>query len=136
MTERTLTEAHWGYYAFVLANAEVAEKGKIACIDTGNNGVIIAGAAAADLIPIGVFRESMTGDGAKKIQIKLFEEIQASWWDNDGVSPVVAADRGQLCYLLDDETVSSDGTSRSVAGMVLDVDANKGVLVHFRLKAW
>lgn len=136
MTERMITEAHWGYYAFVLANGEVAEKGKLAAIDTANGGIIIKAKAAAGLIPIGIFLESLTGDGAKKVQIKLHREIQATWWDNDGTNPAALADRGKLAYIVNETTVSILGTGRSVAGMILDVDASKGVLVHFNYKAW
>lgn len=136
MTERMITEAHWGYYAFVLANGEVAEKGKLAAIDTANSGVIIVAKTATGLIPIGIFLESLTGDGVKKVQIKLHREIQATWWANDGTNPVAAADRGKLCYIKDAETVSILSTGRSIAGMVLDVHATKGVLVHFNYKAW
>lgn len=136
MTERMVTEAHWGYQAFVLANAEVAEKGKMACIDTANSGVIVKGKAAAGLINIGIFHESLTGDGVKKVQIKLHREIQATWWDNDATNPVAATDRGKLCYIKDDTTVSILSTSRSIAGLILDVSVAKGVLVHFNYKAW
>lgn len=136
MAERMVQEAHWGYFAFALANAEVAEKGKLACIDTANGGIVIAGKSAAGLLPIGVFAESATGDGVKRVQVKLFHEIQATWWDNDTSSAVDASDRGTLCFLKDSHTVSADNTGRSVAGMVLDVDARKGVLVHFGYKAW
>lgn len=136
MAERMVTEAHWGYYAPVLANTEVAEKGKLACFDTANNGVLVAGKSAAGLISIGIFAESMTGDGVKRCQIKLHHEIQLTWWDNDSVAPIALTDRGQLCYLKDAVTVSIDGTGRSVAGLIMDVSAAKGVLVHFGFKAW
>lgn len=136
MTERMISEEHWGYYAFVLASAEVAEKGKLAAIDTANSGIIIVAKAAVSLIPIGLFMESFTGDGVKKVQIKLHREIQATWWDNDATNPVAAADRGKLCYIKDAATVSILSTSRSIAGMILDVSTTKGVLVHFNYKAW
>lgn len=136
MAERMVTEAHWGYNAFVLANGEVAERGHLAVIDTANSGIIIKGKAAAGLIQLGIFMESLTGDGVKRVQIKLHREIQASWWDNDATTPCAATDRGKLCYMKTDIAVSMDSTSRSVAGMVLDVHATKGVLVHFNYKAW
>lgn len=131
MAERMVTEAHWGYYAFVLANAEVAEKGKLACFDTANNGVLVKGKDAAGLVPIGIFAESLTGDGVKRVQVKLHREVQMTWWANDNVAAVAAADRGGLCYIKDDQTVSSDDTGRSVAGRVMDVSTAKGVLVLF-----
>lgn len=136
MTERMMTEAHWGYYAFVLANLEVAEKGKLAVFDTANNGVLVNAKSAVGLVPIGIFAESMTGDGVKRIQVKLHRELQMTWWTNDSVAPVSANDRGQLCYLKDNVTVSADDTDRSVAGMVMDVHATKGVLVLFGIKTF
>jgi hypothetical protein len=134
MTERMVTEFHAGYWALPLANAEVAEKGKLACIDTANGGIIIAGKTAAGLFPLGIFAESLTGDGTKKVQIKLFREIQASWWANDTVAAVALTDRGKLCAIKDSQTVSIDATGRSTAGMVLDVNSTKGVLVLFGYK--
>lgn len=136
--ERTIREAHWGYYAFVLANGEVAEKGHVCCIDTGANGAVIVGTEDTGLMPVGLFLESLTGDGVKKVQVKLFKEIQAVWLNNDSVDPVTANDVFQLCWLKDSETVSisSNSSARSNAGQVLAVDAAKGVLVHFDFKAW
>jgi len=136
MTERMVTEAHWGYYAFVLANAEVVEKGKLAVFDTANSGVVVNAKSATGLIPIGIWAESMTGDGVKRVQVKLHRELQMTWWDNDGTNPVLAADRGKLCYLKDAVTVSILSTSRSIAGMVMDVVAAKGVLVLFGQKTF
>jgi hypothetical protein len=127
MTERMIIEAHWGYKSFVLKSGVLAEKGKLACLDTANPNVITKGAVSTTLIPFGVFSETKTGDGTAKIQVKLFREIQAIWWVNDTVAPVVNVP--SLAYIKDDQTVSSDGTSRSTMGFVLAVDANKGVLV-------
>jgi hypothetical protein len=136
MAERMLTEAHWGYYAPVLANAEVVEKGKLACFDTANGGALVNARTAAGLISIGIWAESMTGDGVKRCQVKLHREIQLTWWDNDTVAAIALTDRGKLCYLKDAVTVSLDGTGRSVAGLIMDVQSAKGVLVHFGYKAW
>jgi hypothetical protein len=130
MTERAIIEAHWGYIDLTLKSGEVAEKGKLACIDTGSNGLIIKGKAATGLIPLGVFHASLTGDGTKKVTIKLFREIQLIWWLNDATSPVTATEVGTTAYILDDQTVSHDGTSRSELGLVLAVDSIKGVLVY------
>lgn len=50
-----------------------------------------------------------------------------------GADEITAADIGNDCYLVDDQTVAkTDGTgTRSVAGKVFDVDA-KGVWVEFK----
>lgn len=127
--ERTIQETQGGYLTLVLANAEVAERGKLACIDTANGGIIVAGKAAAGLLNIGIFNETLTGNGVKKVHIKLHREFQGTWWTNDTVAPVALTDRGKYCYIKDSETVSASGTTRSVAGIVLDVSTNDGVFV-------
>jgi hypothetical protein len=134
--ERMLEEEQGGYWAFPLANGEVAEKGKLACVDTANSGVIVSGKTATGLVSLGVFHESFTGNGTKKIQIKLHHELQATWWDNDATVAVGAGDRGKLCYIKDAVTVSGDSTGRSVAGLVLDVSPSQGVLVVFGFKTF
>lgn len=131
--ERLLSEDQGGYRTLALANGEVAEKGKLACIDTANSGVIVAGKAGAGLLPIGVFMESFTGDGTRRIHIKFHREYQGTWWDNDSVAPIALTDRGKLCFLKDAQTVSIDDTGRSPAGMVLDVSPTDGVLVVFNV---
>jgi hypothetical protein len=130
MAERTIREAHWGYYSFVLKSGVVAEKGNIAAFDTSDGSVVNA-ASGATFIPIGVFHESKVGDGIVKCQVKMWREIQLTWWDNDATTPAALTDRGKVAYLKDNHTVSMDGTGRSKAGMVFDVQTAKGVLVFF-----
>lgn len=133
MTERMVIEANWGYYPFVLKSAEVVEKGHMACLDTTQSGKVVKGAASETLIPIGIFMDSMTGDGVKKIQVKLFQEVKAFWWDNDATSPVAADDIATFAFIKDSKTVSMDDTGRSSAGLVLAVDSSKGVLIYHPL---
>jgi len=134
--DRMVTEAHWGYVPLTLKSGEVAEKGKLCCFDRSTAGIVCKGKTGTGLVPIGVFHESMTGDGTKKISVKLFDEIRAIWWKNDATTAVAAADIGDPCYIKDDETVSADSTGRSVAGMVLAIDSIKGVLVYSPLAGW
>jgi hypothetical protein len=131
--ERMLLEADWGYYAFVLGNGVVVEKGKLACFDTANGGALVSAGPTAGLLSIGVFAESMTGDGIKRCQVKLHREIQATWWDNDtGGTPVLIADRGKFCHLKSATAVTKDTVGAlSIAGVILDVHSTKGVLVYF-----
>lgn len=51
-------------------------------------------------------------------------------FDNDPAAPVTIADVNADCFMVDDHTVSKDGTGRSVAGQVKKVDAG-GVWVKF-----
>lgn len=133
MTERMVIEANWGYIPMVLKSASVAEKGHMACFDTTQSGKVVPGATSETLIPLGIFQESLTGDGVKKVHIKLFDEIKPHYWDNDGTSPVAADDIATFCYIKDSHTVSMDDTGRSVAGLVLAVHSTKGVLVYSTL---
>lgn len=48
---------------------------------------------------------------------------------NSGGDPVVQADQGALCYIVDDETVCHTATGKSVAGLVIQVDSD-GVWVQ------
>lgn len=130
MAKRMIREEAWSYKEFVLGNAEVAEDGHMACFDT-STGDVVAGKASTTLIPFGWFAESMTGDGTKKINIRLFSEVDLAWWDNaDAPNAVEAADIGSSCYVLDSHTVTADATGHSIAGRVLAVHATKGVLVQ------
>lgn len=133
MTERMVIEANWGYIPMVLKSGEVAEKGHLACLDTTQSGKVVNGATSTTLIPFGIFQENLTGDGVKKISIKLFQEIKPHWWDNDTGTPVVAADIASPCFIKDSHTVSGDDTGRSFAGIVLAVSTAKGVLVYSSL---
>lgn len=129
MTERMTRESDWGYAALPLTNLEVAEKGKLACIDT-STGLVVKGKTSTTLLPIGYFYESKTGDGVALVQIKLFREVRLHWWDNDSGTPVVATDLGDECYIKDDATVTMDSTGASKAGRVWAVSATHGVLVE------
>lgn len=129
--DRLISEDQGGYLTLTLANGENAERGKLACVDLGNNGAIVAGKADTDLFSIGIFNESFVGDGSRKIHIKLHREFQGSWWDNDTVNAVTANDRGKWVYIKDAETVSILGTGRSPAGISLDVSPSDGVFVVF-----
>lgn len=131
MTDRMLIEAHWGYKPFVLKSGDVAEKNKLACIDlAAANGQVCKGRTATTLFPIGLFNEAMTGDGVKTISIKMFCEHQLQWYVNDTTAPLDIGDLLKHVYIKDDQTMSADDTGRSIGGVLLGVDAAKGVLVY------
>lgn len=133
MAERMTIQANWGFYDFVLKSGVSAERGNIAVIDTADGSVTNAGPGTG-LVPIGIFQRSVTGDGVVTVQVKMWWQLTAYWYDNDAAgTPVLIAKRGQLCYLKDAHTVTSVATG-SVAGMVLDVNSAKGVLVLFGYK--
>lgn len=129
--ERMRQRQAWSFYEGILQSGEVAEKGKLVCIDL-TAGTLVMGQADANLLPIGYAAASFTGDGVKKLRVELFTEIWVDLWTNDGSSAVAADDVGNVCYIKDAVTVSMDGTSRSVAGRVWGV-SSAGVLVQMAI---
>jgi hypothetical protein len=128
--ERVNRTEYWSRAALPLANAEVAEKGKIACLDT-SDGLVYPAQAGTTLRPIGTFDENLTGDGATNVHVTLWKEVVLKRFNNSGTDPVDADDIGSLCYLEDDETVGeTDQTNTlSAAGRVWGVSSS-GVLVE------
>lgn len=128
--ERAIKEAWWEYIPLVLKNGVLAEKGKLAVLDTATPGQVDKGKPGAGFIPFGIFAETRTGDGVKTISIKLFHPIRPYWWNNDTVAAITANDIGSIAYIKDDQTVTADDTGASPAGLILKVDAAKGVLIY------
>lgn len=65
--------------------------------------------------------------GAKTVEVRKDECARVK---NDAVSPVTREHIGSPCYILDDETVTSDAAGSSIAGTVEDLDDN-GVWISF-----
>lgn len=115
--------------------AKAAKKffvGAIAAIDSAN-GFLTPGAASTTLKGAGIVQEQIDNtagaDGAVNVTVK-----RGLWRvaNSAGADQLTLADVGADCYIVDDQTVAkTDGTTtRSVAGVVRDVDAN-GVWVEF-----
>ena len=89
-------------------------------------------ATADDLTYAGRFEESVDNsagdDGDKSAQVRRKKLFQ---WASHGADPVTQASLGQLCYIVDNQTVAAtDGTgTRSAAGIVLAIDSD-GVWVE------
>lgn len=66
--------------------------------------------------------------GVKKLKIEFGE---FSWNNGTAGDAIAQADVGNLCYIVDDNTVAKvDGTgTRSVAGKIMEVDANGQIWV-------
>lgn len=129
MTDRMTRKEVWAYFEHALTAAVVAEKGKIAAIDTAT-GLLTKGATSATLRPIGYFDQDATGDGTTKVRVRLFADVTLHWFSNDVGTPVVAADLGKVCYILNDTTVTGASAGASVAGRVWAVNASLGVAVE------
>lgn len=132
MAERKRREASWSRGDHVLSSGEVAEKGKMACLDTAS-GEVVAGQASTTLVPLGYFDENLTGDGTKKVAVSYFRERVLHWWDNSSSADEIGdGDVGSDCYIASDTAVAlTDGTgTRSKAGRIMAVSARYGVLVE------
>ena len=126
----------WGYFEHPLTNAQTGEKGEMVCINTATGLLFMAAAGTATLRPIGYLENgegTTTGDGTTKVRVRLFKEIRVHWFDNDaGGTPVVAADVGGLCYMLNATTVTADDDSagNAPAGRVWGVHSTQGVVIE------
>lgn len=113
-----------------LHDAQTVYQGGIACIDQAD-GLAKKGAADPSLVPVGLYCESEVIASGGAAIVELFNDVEAYWFVNHASDAVDAADVGKLCYMADDNTVretSNSGASPAM-GMVLAVDAAKGVLV-------
>ncbi|SOD42323.1 hypothetical protein [Nitrosovibrio sp. Nv4] len=90
------------------------------------SGYATPGALAATLTYLGRAEEQVdnTGaDGAKSVLVRVGKTFK---WLNHGADPVVQADLGKPCYIVDDQTVAKtngNGT-RSAAGTVIAIDSD------------
>jgi len=120
MAERLIQPKTISRIVRALATGAVAEKGNVACINL-DDGTLVAGAQDANYFPIGWFEESLTGDGATTIGVKLFSEIECAVLVNSSSGPVADDDVGALCYLHSSFEVSMTGTGKSIAGRVWEI---------------
>ena len=84
-------------------------------------GLISAGRSEAQV------DNSAGADGAETVEVRkgVFK------YANDATSPVTLVHIGAFCYIVDDQTVSSNSTGTSAAGKVEQVDAD-GVWVRIQ----
>ncbi|MCB9584561.1 MAG: hypothetical protein H6718_04155 [Polyangiaceae bacterium] len=129
MAKRQNRTECWSTRTFTLTDTEVAEQGKLCCIDT-STGKAVAGTVDTGLVPVGTFMESKTASGDEPIKVKLFREVTVIWWENSGSNAVTSAMLLGPCYVEDSETVSSDDSGTSLAGRVWAVDSALGVAVE------
>lgn len=111
-----------------LATPNVAYQGGIATLDL-STGKVEPGHVEADLLFLGHFSKNADATAADvTCHVRFLTEVRATWYKNDTTDPVTVV--GALCYIFDDETVSSNAVGTSVAGRVWKIDATRGVLVQ------
>ncbi len=112
----------------VLAGAVIHEGGLTVI---NSDGFALAGIEGEGLTCVGRAHTSADNTGgADGAQTVITRVDDASRYDNDPVAPVTRAHIMKACYIKDDVTVSSAAAGRSVAGTVVDVDAD-GVWIKF-----
>lgn len=128
--ERMRSVERWTYKTFPLAVGNKAWKGGIACLDL-STGKVEPGHAETDLFVIGTFAETVDATAAEKqVNVNFGMEIEVEWFDNSLSNAVAAANVGSLCYVEDDQTVTTSPTGASIAGRVWAVNATDGVAVQ------
>lgn len=131
-TERDTRERNGDLLSLAAAAGVVLFAGAMAALDGG--GFATPGATAINLRGMGRVKETVDnstgtpGDVTVEIEKGIFR-----FGNLGGPDGITAADIGNDCYMVDDQTVARNdgGLTRSVAGTVFDVDA-QGVWVEFR----
>lgn len=93
------------------------------------SGNLVPGGTANAGVGVGVFEETVTGDGVKTVEYRrgTFHFANSASTDQIGLGDI-----GNTCYIVDDQTVAKTDNSgaRKAAGQIMDVDASGQVWVR------
>lgn len=121
--DKTVTRRDGREFRLPVAGGERIFKGALVAMTPA--GFLIRMAAGDGLTAVGVARSHVDnlfgGDGAAECDV----EAGVFGFENDPAGPVTRARTGQTVFAVDDETVSVDGTGRSAAGKLVDIDGPK-----------
>lgn len=128
-SEKMIATEAWQTHLFPLAAVKVYKNSAV-FLDGG----YCTNVPSASAVPLGTAQETVDNSGgsagAKSVNVRLPEEINAIWFANSASSDAIAAtNRGQTAHFVDDQTVALLSTGRAKAGIILDVDTVRGVLV-------
>lgn len=105
---------------FLMASNVKIFSGAIVCLE---GGYAVPGKLDTDLVAVGVACETVdnTGgaNGAKSVSVETSHGVREFLLANDTGDPIVQADVGTDCYVLDDQTVTGASSGASVAGKVM-----------------
>jgi hypothetical protein len=107
-------------------SAQKCLAGTIAVLSAG---YLAMGTSALNLVCLGRFEETVDNSAGAAGDKYARVLAGAFWWANGDT--IVQADMGKVCYVMDNQTVAKadGGGTRSKAGILLEVDSVKGVLV-------
>lgn len=111
--------------ALAMKGSTTIQKGALVVLDA--NRFAVPGSAAANLLSAGICDATTVNDGADG-GATVPTRRGTFLFNNDGANPVTRSHINQDCFIVDDETVSSDNTGTSRAGTVFDV-SDAGVWV-------
>lgn len=112
-------------FSYPVAAAKKIYAGSLVMLDASGN--MVPGATATGQIAVGRAREFVDNSAGSAGDLACEVEQGAFRWANSAAGDAIAAaEIGDLCYIVDDQTVAkTDGTgTRSVAGTIVDVDAD------------
>jgi len=115
---------------FPVAAATKIFGGSLVVLDAAGNAA--PGSVATTLTAIGRAEELVDNSAGAAADVTVKVLRGTFRWENSAAADLIAkAEIGDLCYIVDDQTVAkTNGTAtRSVAGRIVDVDA-LGVWVH------
>lgn len=119
---------------FPVAASVKIYNGAIVVLDSSGNAK--PGVAGTGLTCVGRALQQADNSSGLAGAIKVDVEQGVFWYANSGGGDAIAAANvGQLCYVVDDQTVAltKGGEARSIAGTIVAVDSTKGVAVHMQL---
>lgn len=116
-------------YVIGVKGSTIVYAGLIAVLSSG---YLANASTATGLVCVGRFEATVDNSAGADGDVTAEVRPGSYYFSNSSAGDqITAADRGQICYLVDDNTVAktSNNGARSRAGIVLDVDATLGVLV-------
>lgn len=112
-------------YELPMAASTTIHGGSLVALNA--SGFVVPFAPGTGLKALGRAEESKTSAAGQNPRIKVSAGVFK--WANSGTNAVTAASRGAVVYGEDDQTVGSLATGFSVAGVMVDLDAD-GVWVN------
>lgn len=131
--ERSAPRRNGHDYSDPVAAATKIFGGALVCIDAAGN--LTKGAISTTLKCVGRAKATADNSGGAAGAINCESETGVFRWANSAAGDLIArADIGASAYIVDDQTVAktSNGAMRSVAGTIVDVDANGVWVRHTR----
>jgi hypothetical protein len=127
-----LQEADGILYSYPATTSAQFYKGSIVCVNTSTQ-LAVVGSTSTALTAVGVSLENRLAASGDEIAVRAGEFV---FKNSAGADAISLDDVGQVCFIVDDQTVAllSAGGTRSVCGLITDVDTDGvWVFIHPRV---